>query len=237
MGARDGDAAADSRPNHDMEESGSPRERRGAATVERRAWWAKVQGGVKMIIALVFLCVFTCIGVLWLHVRVLSVCAQMVLMTARCDAARAWRTDCSSSPPRVGRQRGGGGDVRWRTLTPRARSACARSCALSTRIRHFSCRTPLGSPSGDLVRGSTWCNYHLAAGFERLFIYFDDRDECAPFDDRIIYPVNDASGIAWSRLGPPALSGCRTPCRSAGATATRCTLWCVADGSPRACSR
>ena len=84
---------------------------------------------------------------------------------------------------------------------------------------------------------ATWCNYHLAAGFERLFIYFDDRDECAPFDDEriICIPVDDDLSIAWSRLGPPALewlphAEVEVQARQA-LNALHALSACVADGS------
>ena len=48
----------------------------------------------------------------------------------------------------------------------------------------------------------SWCCYHLAVGFSRLFVYFDAEDELIGLDDeRIICASLGATD--WAQLGPP----------------------------------
>ena len=82
---------------------------------------------------------------------------------------------------------------------------------------------------------ATWCNYHLSAGLAAVF-YFDDRDECTPFDDeRYLHSCGRRLSIAWSRLGPPALewlphAEVEVQARQA-LNALHALSACVADGS------
>ena len=90
-----------------------------------------------------------------------------------------------------------------------------------------------------VARGSlaAWCSYHLAVGFERLYVYFDDPNECANFDDSRIHctAFDEALMGAWARLGPAAeewlpQAGSSVQARQA-LNALHALHLCVADGT------
>jgi hypothetical protein len=85
---------------------------------------------------------------------------------------------------------------------------------------------------------AAWCSYHLTIGFVRIFLYFDDPEECrhAPSDERVrCIAVDDALAAGWSRLGPPAaewlpFAASEVQARQA-LNALHALSACVADGS------